>query len=445
MAEYPHGEKVGRMLSVGATVELAQPGRRAVVRRFIGEGGQGTVFEVAIHPGGERMALKWYFPASGTDVQRAAISDLIDRGSPNERFLWPSEIAWIPHVGSFGYLMPLRPPAWAGLADLLSAKVDLSFSRVCTLGMELADSFLALHNEGLCYRDISFGNIFFDPDSGRPLICDNDNVGIDGASYSAVLGTRRFMAPEIVRGQAMPSTNTDLWSLAVLLFYLLMVGHPLLGRRELDFPTWDARAEEELFGHRPRFVFDPADGSNAPLPELHGSVLRNWQTYPDQIRALFTRAFTVGVLDVREGRVRESVWRAALAQLRDAIMCCPGCGKESFWDNQHPDRPVVCWSCGQDIDRPVRLEIEGRVLVLNQGTRISHHHLRRDYDFSGTVASVQPHPTRAERWGLRNDTTDAWQVLAPNGMRSAVEPGRSVGLLPGTRVQIGGVRTRIVR
>ena len=63
--------------------------------------------------------------------------------------------------------------------------------------------------------------MFFDPDTGDVLICDNDNVSANGIDNSSVYGTPRFMAPEIVMGQAKPSRNTDLYSLAVLLFYMV--------------------------------------------------------------------------------------------------------------------------------------------------------------------------------------------------------------------------------
>ena len=303
------------------------------------------------------------------------IDDLIERGPPDDRFLWPTEIVVVADSPSFGYLMPLRDHASVGLSDLLTGKVDVPFSTVCTLGMELSDTFLALHNQGLCYRDISFGNVFFDPRTGRPLICDNDNVGVDGASRSAVLGTRRFMAPEIVRREAAPSTATDLYSLSVLLFYLLMVGHPLVGRRELDFEIWDEHAESVLFGREPTFVFDPDDPSNAPLPDLHESVLSNWIIYPEPIRRLFTQAFTAGLTDPTNGRVRESVWRSALAKLRDLVMQCPACFKESFWQDGGDDRS--CWNCDRRLADPVRLVIDGRPLVLNRGTVVYRHHLMR--------------------------------------------------------------------
>jgi DNA-binding helix-hairpin-helix protein with protein kinase domain len=345
----------------------------------------------------------------------------------------------LPDQPGFGYLMPLRPDAYSGLSDLLTGKVDVPFSVICTLGTELADSFLSLHNEGLCYRDISFGNVFFDPSSGRPLICDNDNVGIDGVSPSAVLGTRRFMAPEIVRREAGPSTDTDLYSLSVLLFYLLMVGHPLVGRRELAFPTWDDHAESQLFGADPIFIFDPVDRSNEPVDDLHGSVAGNWELYPDEIKRLFLTAFTSGLSDPRHGRVRESVWRSALARLRDAVQVCTACRKENFWRGGG----TSCWFCDRPLGDPLRLVVEGRTLVLNEDTVVRVHHLRPAYGDDTVLARVARHPDRPDRWGIRNETQARWSVTLPSGQETTAEPGRAVGLLPGTALSIGGVVARI--
>lgn len=429
------------MLSIGAQALLLQSHRRAVVQSFIGEGSQGSVFRALVDPGGESVALKWYFPSQGHDTQRRAIDELVERGAPDPRFLWPTEVAEVPGSNAFGYVMPLRPERFVGLTSLLRGVVDPPFSVVCTLGMELADSFLALHSEGLCYRDISFGNVFFDPATGRPLICDNDNVGVDGASSSAVLGTRTFMAPEIVRREAAPSTDTDLYSLAVLLFYVLMVGHPLLGRRELEFSPWDDHAESVVLGREPVFVFHPDDHTNAPVPGVHQSMLDNWPVYPPRIRTLFEQAFTVGLVDPRNGRVRESVWRAALAGLRDQIIRCPACGKESFWQGVE----VACWSCHRTLERPVRLAIDGRELVLNQGTTVFRHHMQRDYDFVTPIARVVAHPDRPDRWGLRNESTETWEATTPGGDRLEAAPGRSIGLLPGTTIRVGASTASLVR
>jgi serine/threonine protein kinase len=333
--------------------------------------------------------------------------------------------------------MPLRQDGYVGLADLLTGRCDATFSVVCRLSIELADSFLRLHSQGLCYRDISFGNVFFDPGTGVPLICDNDNVGIDGKSTSSVLGTRRFMAPEIVRRDAAPSTQTDLFSLAVLLFYILMSGHPLVGRRELEFPCWDDAAESVLFGRQPIFVFDPGDVSNAPLPDVHGSVIRFWTLYPEFLRELFVTAFTVGVHDPRNGRVRESVWRAALARLRDSIVRCDRCDRENFFDSTAP--LTRCWCCGETIDAPLWLVADRASLAMSKGTVVHGHHLRRDYDFDDRIAEVAPHPRKPALLGLRNLSPSSWTATVEGGEVLDIQPGRSIRLAPGTMVDFGHV------
>jgi eukaryotic-like serine/threonine-protein kinase len=427
------------VVTVGSLVTLSGSHRSVMLNRLVGEGSQGAVYEVTPTDGSAPLALKWYFPHSGTRQQRAALTQLVDRGAPTDRFLWPLELVEGDEE-SFGYVMALRPDRFAGLTDLLNGQVDVSFSTILRLCLELAGSFLNLHSQGLCYRDISFGNVFFDPKTGVPLICDNDNVGIDGRSPSAVLGTRRFMAPEIVRREAMPSTQTDLFSLAVLLFYILMIDHPLVGRRELEFECWDEQAETVLFGTRPLFVFDPVDHSNEPVAELHQNVLRYWAIYPSFIRDLFLQAFTAGLWDP-SARVRESVWRSALARLRNRIVRCVTCNKENFAGPSGSERK--CWFCDRAIGDTLWLVIDRQPLALGRGSVVHGHHLRHDYDFDDRIAEVTVHPVRADMLGLRNLTSTDWQAKLPDGDEQPVPPGRSVRIQAGTVLDFGRAVGRI--
>ena len=225
----------------------------------------------------------------------------------------------------------------------------------------------------------------------------------------------------------------------MLIFYLLMFHHPLQGRRELDHACFDRDVERQLFGSDPLFVFDPDDDSNAPDPVVHGAVLQYWPLYPRFIQDDFTRAFTTGLRDPA-GRVREGVWRSHLARLLDGILVCV-CGRENLTDDGAPLGP--CWSCGKALPPPVLLRLGSRVVVLNAGTRVTGHHLRRDYDYSDTVAEVVVHPARPELWGLRNHTGSAWRVTGPDGTEQEVAPGRSLGLVPGASLDLGGVLARI--
>jgi serine/threonine protein kinase len=425
---------VDGLLQRGTQLVLPRHGGTWRVGDLLGEGGQGAVFELESTDLSHRttLALKWYRPEAAHPDQLSALERLARLPAPSEAFLWPLEVLDGDGDG-FGYVMPVRPDGYLPIADLLTGRVDASFSTVVKLCMGLADCFLKLHAQGLCYRDISLGNVFFHPATGQPLVCDNDNVGVDGGGPARVLGTSRFMAPEVVTGAAHPSTATDLYSLAVLIFYLLMFHHPLQGRRELGYACFDREAEREVFGTRPLFIFDPEDDSNAPDPAVHGAVLAYWPLYPTYIREDFTRAFGPGLLDPAR-RVREGVWRSHMSRLLDGIVLCP-CGRENLTDDGVLLAP--CWSCGRSLEPPVRLRIGSRVLVLNAGTRVARHHLLRDYAYDHRVAEVVSHPTRPGLWGLRNLTTDTWRVSDPHGDAQEVPPGRSLGLKLGTVIDFG--------
>lgn len=431
---------------------LLEPGRRfrvgaaqGTVGAFLGAGGQGEVYRAELD--GAAVALKWYLPHAATPAQRTLLHDLVARGAPDARFLWPMGLAEADGVPGFGYVMRLRPPAYRGIVDLLAFRTSPTFRALATAGFQLADSFLTLHTRGLCYRDVSYGNVFFDPGTGDVLICDNDNVAVDRADGAAAVdGTPRFMAPEIVRGEARPSTETDLFSLGVLLFYMFMVHHPLEGRREAEIHCFDLAAMRRLYGSEPVFVFDPDDATNRPVPGAHDNALVYWGLYPAFVRDLFTRHFTGGLHDPQR-RVRESEWRAAMVQLRDAIVYCTGCGGENFYDpavlQRTGGQAGACWRCGEALRLPPRLRLGGRdVVVLNFDTRLFPHHLAppgdaRRYDFSAPVAEVTQHPRHPDTWGLRNLTSDAWSFRTAAGDLDEVAPGRNVRLAPGTTILFG--------
>ncbi len=422
------------VLANGTDVDLGALGRAQVVA-MIGQGGQGYVYEVA-RPVGDPLALKWYKKESATTEQHDEMQQLVEFGSPHGRFLWPMSMARVSGEPGFGYVMQLRDPRFLELSYLLSNSdrdgnpLDVSFASTIELCRQLSFSFLRLHARGLCYRDISFGNVFFEPTTGNVLICDNDNVGVDNGR-GRVLGTPYFMAPEVVKDttyRTMPNTDTDRHSLAVLLFYSLFLGHPLEGDRT-DAGLRDNQWLLVHFGAEPVFCMHPNDDSNRPSD----IVQQYWAIYPQFLRDLFVQAFVKGI-DNPGARVTEGQWIKAMDRLRDGMVACGTCKTTNFWDPSDAD--ATCRSCATPLSPPFLLKIGRRNLAVSSLTTLRSDHLASGVDEPTMLGRTRQHPETPERWGLHNTSDFAWQVAYPGGHQHVLEPNQTIEMLEGARIQI---------
>jgi DNA-binding helix-hairpin-helix protein with protein kinase domain len=439
-----------REIRGGATFRTARGGHVGRIGRLLGAGGQGEVYEADLHGG--RFAVKWFHPsyAELDSGLRPRLSRAIERGAPNDAFLWPIDIVEISGQLSFGYLMRLRDPDYAGMRQLIARppeRLDPPVTVRATICLRIAESFLELHSSGFCYQDVNFGNVFFHPDSGEILICDNDNVDIDGAPAS-VYGTRKFMAPEIVRRETMPNTRSDLFSMAVLFFYVLHGWHPLDGRREAAALVMDAATEHDLYGVNPLFLFDSADRSNGPVPGMHEPIEARWKALPSALRALFLRSFTVGLRHPGQ-RVQESEWRTAFASLLAGNFACSACGFEHAVETgggSSPAHPAYCMACASPLSTPPVLLVGRSAVCLVPGRRVPMQLLAASArPGADTVCvTVEAHPNQLGVLGLRNHTRETWRLTLPEGSAIAVPPGAAMRLVNGATVEFGAAAGTVV-
>lgn len=415
------------------TILTSESGTKYTVQNLLGAGGQGEVYSVA--SGGKSYALKWYFKGSATKSQKKTLEAIISKGSPDSSFLWPMELVTPPGSDVFGYIMPLRPKNFKSIVDLMKNKAQPSFYTLCRTAFNAAKGYQKLHAMGAKYQDISFGNLFFDEDTGDVLICDNDNVSFENSKSGDILGTPGFMAPEIVRREKMPSRNTDLYSLSVLLFYLFMVNHPLDGKLEASIKCMDMAARVKLYGTDPVFIFDPDNKTNRPLKGYHDNALIYWPLYPERLREMFTKAFTVGLKSPNR-RVTEPEWMDLFADMMCGMMQCPKCGARVFYDEDLENKGVAhtCWNCQNTMQIPVKIVIGRSMILLNQNTRLSHHNIYGDYDIDSYVGSVVQNPKNPSLWGIRNDDKVNWTYEKADGTQIPIEPGRTAAIAPGAKI-----------
>ena len=432
-----------RLLSPG-TICKSEAGSEYTIGDFLGGGSQGEVYSAKLDAGHD-VAIKFYIPTQGTDLQKDHIAFLIDAGSPGQDFIWPEELVSTDGSESFGYAMPLKEERFKNFNALMSGDIRVGLMTMLSISYNMACAFHALHIKGLCYADISFGNGLFDPENGDFLAIDNDNITINNADeYYGVLGTPDFMAPEVVRGDEKPSQLTDLHSLAVLIFYLLTISHPLYGKKLLSMHCLDLHARRLLLGENPVFIFDRKDLSNKavrdqddPYHEAGSNALFFWPRLPLEIRDILSETFTAGLKD-GDHRARTSQWKKALAGARDMLFYCGECGFEHFQETKFPR---YCLRCGKLLRQPPRMVFDDgkHPVMLTHDRKIYPHHLDPDrmWDFHAPMGMMEQHFQKKELWGLKNATQHPWRVRFQDGHAHTVAPGKTCPVIPGAKIDFG--------
>lgn len=400
-------------------------GSSATIIKELGRGGQGIVYQVEV--AGQNMALKWYL--SKPDMQfYKNLEDNISKGAPSDAFLWPEYLTNIQN-GSFGYIMKLRPQGYFEFGHYLLAKVQFkSFDALVNAAMKICEGFKALHLAGLSYQDLNDGNFFIHPETGDVLICDNDNVFPEGQN-SGILGKARYMAPEVVIGKELPSKQTDRFSLSVVLFLLFYGNHPFEGARVLACPCMTEKYEKQFYGSEAIFIYDEKKGENRPVRGVHNNVLKRWPAFPAMLRNVFKHEFSEECLKNPTKRMLERQWQLTIQKLRDMLVVCPQCGKETFIEDASAPK---CICCDKTFAIPGTLKLADRKILLTPKTRV-YIDLDNKPDIEVVAVPGDHFPVQ-----LKNITSGNWTVETPSGKLRSVAPNNMMPVKFGLKVSLTG-------
>ncbi len=431
MAELKIGFRAGTIFNASFTV-----------LEFIGGGGQGNVYKVDYN--GKTMALKWYHKSTVDKMRNADefyenLRANIEKGAPTDAFLWPEDLTvWID--GTFGYIMQFRAPGFEELTKFLiwdakSRRMKAQFASItarCNAAINIIEGFRALHNDGYSYQDLNNGNFFINPQTGAVLICDNDNVSERGVNFG-IAGKQRYMAPEVVLG-GMPDKRSDRFSLAVILFRMLFIEHPLEGKYSTP-PCMTPEYERKFYGSDPVFVLDPVDTRNAANNQLNTNTLRFWKIYPEYIRELFIQSFSKASMQPPYDRVIERTWLDAFVRLRSETAVCPHCGKETFIT---PKYTVSCMYCGGQLTCLNSIKFKRFEVPVYGGVKLYEGQVSStDEDFHYAVGEIVRNRKNPDKLGLRNLTQDVWSVKLPDNTVKTVAPDGIMPIIQGFELTIG--------
>ncbi|MBR7160804.1 MAG: protein kinase, partial [Clostridia bacterium] len=408
------------------------------ILKHLGRGGQGDVYLVEYK--NEKKALKWYHTL-GKHPQAFYdnMINMMKKGAPNHAFLWPEAITE-KSDHSFGYIMKLRPDGYHELSEFMLAKVKFaSFKVAVDSCIQIVSAFRALHNKGYSYQDLNDGNFFINPKTGDVMICDNDNVAPDGYNMG-IIGKPRYMAPEVVIGKTKPNTQTDCFSLSVVLFLILFMNHPLEGRRAL-VPCLTQDLAEMLYGSQALFIYDPANQKlpaaqrNDPVRNIHSNVIARWGYMPEYLKNAFLHAFSQEVIKDPNRRMTELDWLCVLTRFRSDIADCR-CGSEVFIQNAATTK---CDVCGKPLQIYNTIKLRDYTMPAFAGARIYRCQLGscNESQALDPMAMVLAKPDDPSVLGLMNVSKDTWPAKTTTGAVRFVKPQEIVPFKAGIELDLG--------
>ena len=197
---------------------------------FLGMGREGTVYEVM---------------SSNTGLSGIVIKIMDGKQSPS-RVLHHIEQLLTPETKRLFYQIPslecvlitafisnddkcclLMPGAEGKVLETDEMFMEISqlpLNQRLYLAHQIAQGIRTIHQAGRIHADIAGPNIIIDINQPRAFIIDIDGGGIVNSVHARVMGHPSWMAPELESsGLPLDSTlETDCWSLAVLLHYIIV-------------------------------------------------------------------------------------------------------------------------------------------------------------------------------------------------------------------------------
>lgn len=430
------------LFQAGETIETISALPIKIIR-YIAGGGQGDVYEVEYK--GKRKALKWY-KSFGKNKKEfyENLKENVQKGSPDHNFLWPEAVTK-ERNGSFGYVMELRPKEFHELSEFIIAR-DVKFPsfKACVKAcLQIASAFRILHNKGYSYQDINDGNFFINPNTGDVLICDNDNVAPNGRNMG-VIGKPRYMAPEIVSNHVLPNTQTDRFSLSIILFVLLCNNHPLEGSLWAKIPCMTAEFAEKIYGLDAVFIYDQNNRSNAPIEKLQPNVVQRWAFMPSYVKEAFLKSFSKEAITKPSSRLRESDWLKVLTRFQSEIVKC-SCGNEIFIENASDTK---CDNCGKVYHVEHKLKLPNYSVTIARGTWVYRCQLGTCNDTEAldpllrTVFATNKQGKQVVC--LQNKTGKAIKAITSSGKQKSVNPDELIPVIAGVKVELYGSEIEII-
>ena len=220
---------------------------RFEIRGLVGEGGMGTVYRAWQRSIGRELAIKLIDARHSRDPM--AVRRFLREARLASQLSQPNTVSVFDfgQAGDGRLFIAMELVRGRTLADVLDAEGRFPVARAAWIGVQLCDALDAAHRLHIVHRDLKPANVVvLDDPPGRDLVKVLDfglakslkDTETHATDTGLVVGTPRYMAPEVVMGES-PTPQSDLYAVGVIL------GELVTGKA-----LWDATSFPALAGQK---------------------------------------------------------------------------------------------------------------------------------------------------------------------------------------------------
>jgi len=331
-------------------------GRRIRVDGLIKAGGQGEAYWATEVNSGQKGVLKIFHKrfANGETVKRLRF--LVDQNLQSTCPVLCAPVDLLVRRDMVGHYAPFAEGQ--PLEEFL-VNPNSTFVEEMQLAITLAHATSVMHGRKIAHGDLHAENLIINRVGSvfQLHVIDLDNFNAPGLPTPPCVGHNLYMAPELRaaldKGQpAIPTVETDLYSLGVLMHEIILLYHLSAGNDDNEADFQKAMCSG-------KWLLDPAvsDGSRAGIGGYPTTVLN----------ADLARLFRFAVSIDPAKRPSSDTWEAELGKAFNAIYCCPRCGGPCVIDVSK----TTCPLCGCIFPNlTLRINGHGSTLALSNGATV---------------------------------------------------------------------------
>jgi eukaryotic-like serine/threonine-protein kinase len=247
-----------------------QPFSKYRLERVLGEGGSSVVYGGTYLQNGAKVAVKVF------DAVQALRKDLLARFYEEARLLVELEhqnvvAGYEVGVEKGRHFFSMEHIEGPTILEMIERAGVVDGMTSLWITIQMAKALAYLHDKGLLHRDIKPGNVMIDA-SGRAQLIDLGLVRkfVPGAAATespedvVTVGTVEYISPEQARGRGDLDVRTDIYSLGVSLYHMVVGDVPFHGET-----SYEVMAKHILHG------LDSAKVKNRRItPEVHYAVTK---------------------------------------------------------------------------------------------------------------------------------------------------------------------------